>query len=176
MERLEISRWCSKSCRSSCHQRPLFYDCCRVLRVYNCRTMLPEADCNRGCIDVYVVKDYSGNVGFSHRINLPLAEPPATYKINRLTFSNDGYVLLAVSQEHWYLWSVYGHLLASGGAADSKSVLNGASTETSTAVIADCCWGWSNLNIIIAKGNSRFLQSINLARNAVTQCYNTVSS
>jgi hypothetical protein len=139
--------------------------------------MLPEADCNRGCIDVYVVKDYSGNVGFSHRLNLPHADlPPATYKINRLTFSNDGYVLLAVSQEHWYLWSVYGHLLASGGAADSKSVLNGASTETSTAVIADCCWGWSNLNLIIAKGNSRVLQSINLARNAVTQCYNTVSS
>jgi len=128
---------------------------------------------------VYVVKDYSGNVGFSHQINLPRQTreiPLATQEISRLAFSHDGYALLVVSRGHWYLWSVYGHFLASGSVEDTQTVLNGVSTESSEALIADCCWGWSGLNLIIAERNSRSLQSINLARNVVTQCYNTVRS
>lgn len=138
-----------------------------------------EANENRGIVDAYVVKDYSGNFGFSHRINLPHQAgdlPHAGQEINRLAFSNDGYALLAVSQSHWYLYSVYGHFLASGTAADSKAVLNGTSTESTAAFISDCCWGWSSLNLIIAKGYSRSLQTVNLAKNVVTQCYNTVYS
>ena len=145
------------------------------VRIQN--TKVSDSNSNRGIVLVYVVKDYCGNVGFSHRITLPHQTgefPLAANEITRLTFSHDGYALLVVTQNNWYLWSVYGHFLASGGAADTKDVLNGALAESNAALISDCCWGWSGLSLIIAEGNSRSLQSINLARNVVTQCYNNV--
>src|SRR4030095_15342974 len=131
-----------------------------------------------GAIDVYVAKDYSGNIPFSHRIGHPRDGSPSV--VTQLMFSLDGYVLFVASERGWHLWSVYGHLLASSTMLDHSQnsvtpTMNGArSSEGYMDGVLDCCWGWSGLSLILLGHDSRLLYSLPLCRSAVTICYNPV--
>lgn len=132
---------------------------------------------------MYVAKDYSGNIQYSHRI-VHQQERSASNKgrlgIRQLMFSADGYVLFVASELGWDLWSVYGHLLASSNLLERSVVsaiptLNGIPRyEGYMEGIVDCCWAGSGLSLMLLGRNSRSLYSLPLARSAVTTCYNPV--
>ena len=96
-------------------------------------------------------------------------------------YSPDGYALFVASEQGWYLWSVYGHLLATSSTLDQSQLsavplANGArSYEGYMDGVLDCCWGGSSLSVILLGHDSRLLYSLPLARSAVTSCYNPVS-
>src|ERR1700738_75536 len=77
-----------------------------------------------GAIDVYLAKDYTGNIPLSHRISPPepeLGKPIPQRSISTLLFSPDGYALFVGWEIGWFLWSVYGHLLSSSFFLDQPS-------------------------------------------------------
>lgn len=91
-------------------------------------------------------------------------------------YSADGYVLFVASEQGWYLWSVYGHLLATSSILDQSQLSAAplANGPRSYEGVVDCCWGWSGLSVILLGHDSRRLCSLPLARSAVTSCYNPV--
>lgn len=131
-----------------------------------------------GTINVYVAKDYSGNIPFSHRILNP--QKASTSFITQMMYSPDGYALFVASEQGWYLWSVYGHLLAASNMFDKSQLsapplVNGPrSYEGYMHGVLDCCWGWSGLSVILLGHDSRLLYSLPLTRSSVTSCYNPV--
>ena len=129
-----------------------------------------------GAVDVYLVKDYHGNITFSHRIQQPSSSQG---EITQLAYSPDGYALFVASQKGWYLWSVYGALLASSfthdAAVPSTPTANGIrNPEEYMNGVLQCCWASNGLSITTITGGSRLLYSLHLARSAITTCYNPV--
>lgn len=135
-----------------------------------------------GAIDVYVAKDYSGNIPFSYQIPSPEQESGQSivnWKITRLMFSPDGYVLFAASEAGWHLWSVYGHLLSSNFLLDrtalhSTEISNKTLSEGFMDGVRDCCWAWSGLTLILLANQNRCFYTLPLSRSAATTCYNPV--
>jgi len=135
-----------------------------------------------GAIDIYVAKDYSGNIPFSHRVVQPHADTsktPADEKVTQLMYSPDGHALFVTTERGWYLWSVYGHLLASSHLLErsigSIHEANGfPSSDRYMDGLRDCCWAWSGLGAILLGLNTRSLYLLPFARSAVTNCYNPV--
>lgn len=136
-----------------------------------------------GAIDVYVAKDYSGHMLFSHRI-VPLEQDTTVSSskqhVTQLMYSPDGYVLFVATDAGWFLWSVYGHLLASSlpsdRAAQSTPLTNGLTTpEGYMGGVTDCCWMLSGLHVILLGSGTRTLYSLPFCRSAATTCYNPVT-
>lgn len=129
---------------------------------------------------MYVAKDYTGNISFSHRISQLYGESTKTFTLEQLSllFSPDGYALFGASYHGWSLWSVYGHLLASSFLEQSTLPVtpldNVTSLQHSMDGVLDCCWASSGLGIILLGRDSRSFYMLPLARSAVTTCYNPV--
>jgi hypothetical protein len=94
-------------------------------------------------------------------------------------YSPDGHALFVTTERGWYLWSVYGHLLASNHLLErsigSIHEANGfPSSDRYMDGLRDCCWAWSGLGAILLGLNTRSLYLLPFARSAVTNCYNPV--
>jgi len=80
----------------------------------------------------------------------------------------------------WYLWSVYGHLLASSFVFNMPTPKpdesNGSSPSGGGYVdgVVDCCWAATGLHLIALAQDSSLLYSLPFARSVVTSCYNPV--
>lgn len=136
-----------------------------------------------GAIDIYVAKDYTGNIPFSHRIIQPRTDTtktPSNEQVTQLMYSPDGHALFVTTERGWYLWSVYGHLLASSlhleRSTGSIHEANGFTwADRYMDGLRDCCWSWSGLGAILLGFNTRSLYLLPFARSAITNCYNPVS-
>lgn len=145
----------------------------------NARFSLIAVACESGAIDVYVAKDYSGNIPFSHRILPPREEYRPDSRVTQLAYSPDGYALFVGTTSGWYLWSVYGHLLASSFIFNISTSNPGESNGSSTSGgyvdgVLDCCWAATGLHLLALAQGSPLLYSLPFARSVVTSCYNPV--
>jgi hypothetical protein len=135
-----------------------------------------------GAVNVYVAKDYSGNISFSYRIPRPekdYGHSAVKRRITKLIFSPDGYALFVASEVGWQLRSVYGHLLSSNYLLDrsgpeSVDINEDSPLEAYMNGIRDCCWTWSGLSLIVLATENRCFYSLPFSRNAVTTCFNPV--
>jgi hypothetical protein len=162
------------------HKWPLFFARGSVRKVL----YLPNStDTYSGAIDVYVAKDYAGNIHFSYRIPCPRQDSGSLAvngRITQIMFSPDGYALFVGSEVGWHLWSVYGHSLSSSFLLDRTGRQFKDQTEV-TAVegymdgVRDCCWAWSGLSLIILANEASCFYTLPFSRSAATTCYNPVS-
>ncbi|CAK4031574.1 related to DUF1339 domain [Lecanosticta acicola] len=90
-----------------CFRDPESDDAIATKVAINARFSLIAIGCLNGEIDVYVVKDYTGNIPFSHKLRLPVGKS-TTGRLTCLAYSPDGYCLFAGYERGWALWSVYG--------------------------------------------------------------------
>ncbi|KAK5114904.1 hypothetical protein LTR62_002063 [Meristemomyces frigidus] len=85
----------------------------------NARFSLIAVGISTGHIEVYIVKDYSGNIPLSHHHQISFAASTTGALVN-LSYSPDGHCLFVGYEKGWATWSVYGTALASSFAADVK--------------------------------------------------------
>jgi len=133
---------------------------------------------------LYVAKDYTGNIPFSHKISPPESQPSqnaSSGKITKLLFSLDGYVLFVGRETGWFMSSVYGHPLSSSEPSEHETASSTQRSERLSSLegyltgIRDCCWSLSGLGLMLLAPDTRSLYLLPLARSATTVCYNPVS-
>lgn len=124
-----------------------------------------------GVISVYTVRDYAGNIPLSHKV-----EPASsiTGNITFVTWSPDGYAFFVGYERGWALWSVYGKPGAHCFWAERDLIKKDAG-EGYLDGLRDGCWpGGQDLLLVNYKGDRR-LWAIEMAKSAITGCYNAVS-
>ena len=102
-----------------CFREPETEDGRAVKTAINARFSFIAVGCANGEIDTYAVKDYMGNVPFSHKLRLSVSST-ASGRITCMSHSPDGYCLFAGYEHGWAMWSVYGKPLASSFSTDRK--------------------------------------------------------
>lgn len=151
-----------------CFREPETDDAASTKAAINARFSLIAVGCANGHIDVYVVKDYTGNIPLSHKLRLPVG-PTTTGLLTFLAYSPDGYCLLAGYEQGWAIWTVYGKACASSFGADRSQ--SQANDETWIGGIKSAFWvgGGSELALLPRADNR--LWYLDMARNAATGCF-----
>ncbi|KAK0337029.1 WD40 repeat protein [Friedmanniomyces endolithicus] len=103
--------------RGFCFRQPERASDAAVKVAINARFSLIAVGCADGRVDVYTVKDYSGNVPFSHK-HQAQATLASTGRLTHLDYSPDGYCLFVGYERGWSMLSVYGKALSSSFIAD----------------------------------------------------------
>lgn len=134
----------------------------------NARFSLIAVGAASGDIDVYIVKDYVGNIPLSHKHTLPISSS-ATGKLTVLSYSPDGYCLFVGYEKGWAMWSVYGKPGASSFSTDRQ--YSQATAEHWLHGVREAFWvgGGCELFLLDAEGNS--IWTLDVARSAATACY-----
>ncbi|GIZ40267.1 hypothetical protein CKM354_000361400 [Cercospora kikuchii] len=133
----------------------------------NARFSLIAVGCANGYIDVYIVKDYTGNIPLSHKIRLPIG-PSTTGKLTCLTYSPDGYCLFAGYERGWATWTVYGKPCASTFGIDrSQSEANG---EHWLHGVRTAFWTGGGCELALFPFMDNGVYMLDIARNAATGC------
>ncbi|KAK4543659.1 hypothetical protein LTR36_005304 [Oleoguttula mirabilis] len=142
-------------------------DAAAVKVAINARFSLIAVGCASGHIDVYAVKDYTGNIPLSHKLTSPAASS-STGKLTHLSYSPDGYCLLAGYESGWATWSVYGKPGATSFVTDrTLSDING---ERWLRGLSDSFWVGGGCELVLLCSADDRLFSIDMARNAATGC------
>ncbi|KAJ3485103.1 hypothetical protein NLG97_g6889 [Lecanicillium saksenae] len=137
-----------------------------VRAVINARFSLIAVGCSDGTVQVYSVRDYSGNITLSHSQIIPATTSTAG-ALTSLSYSPDGYCLFAGFENGWATWSMFGN-------PGSHSF----STERSTADEpwlsgVDCAsWAGGGSEILMIGRQNEAIWSLEMAKSAVTGCYN----
>lgn len=136
----------------------------------NARFSLIALGCADGAIRVYSVKDYSGNIPFSHthRLSVPQSNSGT---LTTLSYSPDGYCLFAGYEMGWATWSVYGKALSSSFGVDQKLV--DSNDEQWIAGVRDASWLGGGSEILMVGPQHEALWLLEMARSAVTGCYSS---
>ncbi|EME88251.1 uncharacterized protein MYCFIDRAFT_213218 [Pseudocercospora fijiensis CIRAD86] len=121
-----------------------------------------------GLIDVYTVKDYTGNIPLSHKIRLPVG-PSTTGKLTALIYSPDGYCLFAGYEKGWALWTVYGKPCANTFSADSVQSEN--NDERWLRGIKSAFWVGGGSELALLPVSDDRLWFLDMARNALAGCF-----
>ncbi|KAL8715243.1 MAG: hypothetical protein Q9220_001201 [cf. Caloplaca sp. 1 TL-2023] len=138
----------------------------------NARFSLLAVGCAEGDIHVYTAKDYVGSIPLSHVLPPP-ASFPTTGRITCLTYSPDGYCLVAGYERGWAMWSVFGKPGASSFIADTS--LSESNDERWLTGVSKMSWinGGSDL-LMACNGDSR-LWAIEMTKSAVTTCFSSAN-
>lgn len=139
-----------------------------VRAAINARFSLIAVGCENGEIDVYVVKDYMGNIPFSHKLR-PSVSPTASGRNTSLTYSPEGYCLFGSYENGWAMWSVYGKPLASSFSTDRK--LSGYNDEKWLHGIRDAAFFGGGCELALVPMRDERVFVIDVARSAVAGCY-----
>ena len=134
----------------------------------NARFSLIAVACASGAIHAYVVKDYTGNIPLSHKVELSATSAEAG-ALQCLTFSPDGYCLFAGYEHGWVMWSVYGKLTASTFSQDRAASKD--NDESWLQGIKNALWTGGGCELILLGIDDDRLWSIDLARSAATTCF-----
>ena len=143
-----------------------------VKAAINARFSLVAVGCEDGSIDVYVVKDYMGNIPLSHQLRLSMSGE-ASGKLQCLSYSPDGYALFAGFEKGWAIWSVYGKLLASSYSCDRKVVRSNG--ESWLEGVKEAFWTGGGCELFLLASNDDRLWSVEIARNALTGCFSSAN-
>ena len=140
-----------------------------VKAAINARFSLLAIGCANGEIYVYVARDYVGSLPLSHKLKAP-APYAITGNITFLSFSPDGYCLIAGYEHGWVMWSVYGKLGGSSFTSD-RSVSEECDERWLLGVI-DGTWISNGAEVLLIAKNDDRLWALEVARSAVTSCFN----
>lgn len=140
-----------------------------VCAVINARFSLIAVGCADGTVQVYTVRDYSGNVPYSHTHYIPVSVS-ASGKFTALNYSPDGYCLFAGFERGWATWSMFGKLGSSTfGADEGLSASNG---EEWLCGVTSASWIGGGSEILMTGRQHEGIWSLEMAKSAVTDCYN----
>ena len=138
--------------------------------VINARFSLIAVGCADGSIQVYTVRDYSGNIPTSHVHTLPVSRSTSG-SLATLSYSPDGFCLLAGYEKGWATWSVYGKALSNSFNADSAVVA--ANNEPWLSGVKDASWIGGGSEILLTGQQHEALWLMEMAKSAVTGCYSS---
>ncbi|KAL8946640.1 MAG: hypothetical protein Q9222_006988 [Ikaeria aurantiellina] len=143
-----------------------------VIGAINARFSLLAVGCVEGDIHVYTAKDYVGSIPLSHVLPPP-ASVSTTGRITCLTYSPDGYCLVAGYERGWAMWSVFGKPGASSFVADTS--LSKSNDERWLTSVSSMSWinGGSDL-LMTCNGDSR-LWALEMTKSAVTTCFSSAN-
>lgn len=141
-----------------------------VKAAINARFSLLAVGCENSNIYVYTVRDYTGNIPISHKLQ-PNTSSPGRLKV--LTYSPDGYCLFAGYENGWAIWSVYGKPGATSFTTDRTiSETNG---EGWLLGVKDAFWIGGGAELLILGNNDNRLFVVEMARSAVTGCFSSAN-
>lgn len=141
-----------------------------VKAAINARFSLLAVGCKNSEIFVYTVRDYTGNIPISHKIQPNTSSPG---KLHVLTYSPDGYCLFAGYENGWAMWSVYGKPGATSFTIDrAVSETNG---EGWLLGVKDAFWIGGGAELLILSNNDNRLFVVEMARSAVTGCFSSAN-
>ncbi|KAL1604538.1 WD40 repeat protein [Nothophoma quercina] len=141
-----------------------------VKAAINARFSLLAIGCENSNIYVYTVRDYTGNVPISHKLQPNTSSPG---RLNVLTYSPDGYCLFAGYENGWAMWSVYGKPGATSFTTDRTiSETNG---EGWLLGVKDAFWIGGGAELLILGNNDNRLFVVEMARSAVTGCFSSAN-
>ncbi|KAK5987627.1 Guanine nucleotide exchange factor subunit R06F6.8-like protein [Cladobotryum mycophilum] len=140
-----------------------------VRAVINARFSLIAVGCTDGTIHVYSVRDYTGNIPHSHTHTVPTSTSNAG-AFTTLSYSPDGYCLFAGFEKGWSMWSMFGKLGSNSFGAE-PSIANSNGEQWLTG-ISGASWIGSGSEILMIGKRHEAVWSLEMARNAVTGCYN----
>ncbi|KAF2717569.1 RIC1-domain-containing protein [Polychaeton citri CBS 116435] len=154
-----------------CFRRPETDDHFAVKAAINARFSLIAVGCANGQIDIYTVKDYMGNIPFSHGLAMP-ASVSTTGKLNNIAYSPDGCCLFGGFENGWAMWSVYGKL-----GANSFHIDQGLSRKAGDAWlhsgVKDAFWAGGGCELGILLNNTDSVCFLDIAKSAATGCLNS---
>ncbi|EJP63051.1 DUF1339 domain protein [Beauveria bassiana ARSEF 2860] len=137
-----------------------------VRAVINARFSLIAVGCSDGTVQVYSVRDYSGNITLSHGQIIPASTSTAG-ALTSLGYSPDGYCLFAGFENGWATWSMFGnpgsHSFGAEQSTADEPWLSGV----------DCAsWVGGGSEILMIGRHNEAIWSLEMAKSAVTGCYN----
>ena len=139
-----------------------------VKAAINARFSLIAVACASGEIEAYAVKDYMGNIPFSHKLR-PTVSATASGMPTCLTYSPDGYCLFAGYEHGWATWSVNGKLLASSFSTDRK--LSNANDELWLHGIRDALFFGGGCELALVPVADDRIWVVDMARSGLAGCY-----
>ncbi|KAK4553219.1 WD40 repeat protein [Recurvomyces mirabilis] len=150
-----------------CFRQPVDEHDFAIKTAINARFSLIAVGSATGRIDVYVVKDYSGNIPFSHDHQLPIAAS-ITGNLVQLIYSPDGHCLFAGFEKGWAMWSVYGTALANSFAAESEPT--SSNDEKWLLGIRSAFWLGNGCQLAMIAPQDDRVWMLDVARSAATGC------
>ena len=155
-----------------CFREPETEDTAAVKAAINARFSLIAVGCANGQIDVYIVKDYMGNIPLSHKLQLSVSSS-ISGTLTFLSFSPDGYCLLAGYDKGWAMWSVYGK--AGAISFNNDRTLTNSNDEQWLRGVNDGFWIGGGCEVVLLPTSDDRLWSLDIARNSLTGCYSPAS-
>nr|POE58692.1 guanine nucleotide exchange factor subunit ric1 [Quercus suber] len=139
----------------------------------NARFSLIAVGCVSGQIDVYGVKDYTGNIPLSHSVFAPLSSN-ASGRMTCLAYSPDGYCLFAGYERGWTMCSVYGKPGASSFAVDHVARSN--SNDRWLLGTRDAFWAHGGCELAMIGIPDDCINFIDVLRSAATGCLSAANT
>ncbi|XWW93161.1 hypothetical protein V2A60_001090 [Cordyceps javanica] len=137
-----------------------------VRAVINARFSLIAVGCSDGTVQVYSVRDYSGNITLSHSQIIPATTSTAG-ALTSLSYSPDGYCLFAGFENGWATWSMFGN-----PGSHSFSAERSTADEPWLAGVDCASWVGGGSEILMIGRRNEAIWSLEMAKSAVTGCYN----
>lgn len=158
--------------RGHCFHLPQNEDDHAVRCAINARFSLIAVGCADGSIQVYVARDYAGNIPPSHTYKLPVTRRDSG-KLTTMSYSPDGYCLFAGFEKGWATWSVFGKPLSDSFQADRH--VGAATGEDWVGGVLEAAWIGSGCEILITSRGKEAVWVLEMARSAVTGCFSSAN-
>ena len=124
-----------------------------------------RADCS---IDIYMARDYAGNIPLSHR-QLHSISAASSGEITFLSYSPDGYCLFVGYQHGWATFSVFGK--PESTSFTSNRDIAESNREGWLLGVKEGVWIGGGSEILLVAQNDDRLWVLEMARSAITGCY-----
>lgn len=151
-----------------CFREPDSQDNFATKVAINARFSLIAIGCANGGIDVYVVKDYTGNIPLSHKLRLPVGSS-TTGRLTCLTYSPDGYCLFAGYERGWATWTVYGKQGANTFSVDRTQARG--NDEKWLEGIRSAFWLGGGCELALLPATDNRIWILDVARNSTASCF-----
>ena len=124
-----------------------------------------RADCN---IDIYMARDYAGNIPLSHKQQHSVSVATSG-NITFLSYSPDGYCLFVGYERGWATFSVFGK--PESTSFTSNRDIAGSNNEGWLFGVKEGIWIGGGSEILLVGQNDYRLWILEMARSAITGCY-----
>ncbi|CAK7235938.1 WD40 repeat protein [Sporothrix bragantina] len=154
--------------RGHCFHVPKSEDEHAMRATINARFSLIAVGCVDGIIRVYSVKDYAGNVPYSH-VYQPPVSVLTTGRLTKMAYSPDGYCLFAGYENGWATWSVYGKPL--GHSFNGERTIADNNGEDWLSGVRDVSWMGNSGDVLLVAKENPSIWLLEMARSAAAGCY-----
>lgn len=144
-----------------------------VKAAINARFSLLAIGCSEGEIHVYIAKDYVGSIPMSHKLLAP-ASFSTTGQITWLSYSPDGYCLVAGYEHGWAMWSAYGKPGANSFGADKR--LSEINKEGWLMSVSNMSWINAGFSLLLTCVNDSRLWAVEMSKSSITTCFSSANT